>query len=443
MEKTSITRKLLALALCLVVAVTFIPLFGDGVYATDEEGQSEEVTNDVVVDEPSSEDAVENPTEEPADGIDITTEEPAEVTPAEGEGIDAIDELDESIDENEYSAVDYSLLLGGSEIEAKATTRELNEDVYSFSVSRSGNKLTINASFKAGYQRYTYNNAIYTSGFKKINVDGSTFDIGWHQSLSNYPVTLSNTGGTGYHYVILTAYGLKDNTSSTYHETGNSSKRYYRVGIKAAPSAGTPLSFYHDRFDYGPTWDGNIGTNGLRLIIEYNGVMSPAITSYASSGSVYGLVPSTNYSVCTYYGKYVNGELFTGKEEGYVLNLGTYTTGVGSGVAVKSIKVKAYNVKKKKQKIYGYYTGLYLGSTKYYKYKLKIIVKLKKKPGTPYIWINGKTYKGNKKSYTVKLGTFTSYSKPKGKKYTVAIYKFLNGSYGGYSPMYTKVKKIK
>ena len=125
-----------------------------------------------------------------------------------------------------------------------------------------------------------------------------------------------------------------------------------------------------------------------------------------------------------------------------MLNLGTYTTGQKTKPAVKSIKVKAYKVKKKKQKIYGYHTGLYLGKRTYYQYKLKIIVKLKKKPGNK-IWINGKKFKGNRTKYTVNLGTFTSYSKPKGKKYTVAMYTYRSPSWGGYSPMYKKVMKVK
>ena len=189
-----------------------------------------------------------------------------------------------------------------------------------------------------------------------------------------------------------------------------------------------------------PSPDPKLVNYTLRLQVLRNGkvVKTSGLMNAVQTYKIKGLKPNTSYKIRTFY--YYNG--YQGTDTGKVLNLGTYRTGLGKKPAVKSIKVKAYKVKKKKQKVYGYYTGLYLGKRTYYKYKLKIIVKLKKAPGNK-IWINGKKFKGNKKKYTVYLGTFTSYSKPKGKKYTVAMYTYRSPSWGGYSPMYKTTRKIK
>ena len=81
---------------------------------------------------------------------------------------------------------------------------------------------------------------------------------------------------------------------------------------------------------------------------------------------------------------------------------------------------------------------------KYYTYKVKVTVKLKKKPGAAGIWINGKFVKGNKKKYTVTLpGSSYSAKKPKGKKFKVNVCSYKGKSYGGLSPLYKKTKKIK
>ena len=89
-------------------------------------------------------------------------------------------------------------------------------------------------------------------------------------------------------------------------------------------------------------------------------------------------------------------------------------------------------------------SGRVIEVEKYYTYKLKVTVKLKKKPGTKGIWINGKFVKGNKKKYTVTLpGSSYSAKKPKGKKFKVGICSYQGKSFGGLSPLYQKKLKIK
>jgi len=439
MEKTSITRKLLALALCLVVAVTFIPLFGDGVYATDEEGQvnpSEEVTNDVVVEEPS---VVEQPPAEVPDGndTDITSDNPTE---------DVVENEDENAADTEVKAAEAAE--GAFEVSGPMSFDALEGAVFT---AKASNLTTFNCQYTNLYGGIVRVNASIASPsyITKVIVNNKTY-----KSYSNQPKSITVDVDVRNYSPSYCPIQIG------YYKSGNytSGAIYVPVSIYYTPSAGTISGVYHNYLDYFYPADYRMTNSypsghGVFIDVSPNGGASWTGT-YGPIGAVQskqltGLASNTYYTLRSYYavavynptdGKYY---LAQGTDTGNVLNLGTYRTGVGSTVAVKSIKVKAYKVKKKKQRVYGYYTGLYLGSTKYYKYKLKIIIKLKKKPDTPYIWINGKTYKGNKKKYTVNLGSFTSYSKPKGKKYTVAIYKFFDGSYGGYSPMYTKVKKIK
>ena len=121
--------------------------------------------------------------------------------------------------------------------------------------------------------------------------------------------------------------------------------------------------------------------------------------------------------------------------------------------AIKSVKVKAINVKFHKHRVPGHYE--WVGNSliwikayteKYYTCKYKVIVKMKKKPGTKGIWVNGKFIKGNKKTYTVKFTPYPNYfvkKPPKGlKKVTVKIRSYQSKKYYGFSPTYKKKKKV-
>ena len=90
---------------------------------------------------------------------------------------------------------------------------------------------------------------------------------------------------------------------------------------------------------------------------------------------------------------------------------------------------------------------------RYYTCNLKVTVKLKKKPGTKGLWITlhdgfGQTkwVKGNKKTYTATFKPYPNYfaKKPKGHyKYKVTVQSGQSKSWGGYSPAWSKNKKLK
>ncbi len=430
--KNEIIKKLLSVSLALVVAVTFIPLLGDAAFAEGED----ETLPDTTVEEALTDDGVDSP-----DSVTTENDTITEVTPAEDSSNVEVDPAEATSEEDavsdeikSLSDVDLSNDMQSGEtastdtVKAKST---VDNRYFSFSVTRKGRTVYINGAFKSAYS---------TRYFGKLYIDGNyigDFSSYKYNKLENLYFNLDSVNSvfasTGFHSVIVnthTSSGTKQGDA-----TGT-----YRVGINAAPSANGSIAVYHNYLDYMSPVDGNL--INYRLFLEYNGrVYGPM--SYLQSAKITGLAPNSNYGIISYYGVYKDGTWFTGKEEGRYRSLGTYRTGVGTTPKIKSIKVKATKVKKKTQKVYGYYTGLYLGKRKYYKYSIKITVKLKKAPGTNGIWINGKKFKGNKKKYTVKLGPYTNYSKPKGKKFTVMIYSYYNNSYGGYSPMYRTVKKVK
>ena len=150
------------------------------------------------------------------------------------------------------------------------------------------------------------------------------------------------------------------------------------------------------------------------------------------------LTPNTLYEAKLYYrDRYGYGTA------GPYSNPVFFKTGPNALPKVKSVKVQAVKVKKKKTWYYGPYTGLPLYKYSYYSYKIKTTVKFKKKPGTPYLYVNGKRFKGNKKTYTYTTGKLSSLKKPRGQKYTVYVYTGLDATYGGYSLLYQKNFKVK
>lgn len=158
--------------------------------------------------------------------------------------------------------------------------------------------------------------------------------------------------------------------------------------------------------------------------------------TWGSSIEVTGLKPDTEYTI----------RLFSGNLNVY---FGETKVRTGKPIKVKSVSVKAVKVKKKRERRRTPYLGLPLsGYWTYYTYKVKITVKLKQKPGTPGIYINGIWKKGNKKKYTVTLpGRFIWWSKksPKGRaKVNVTVYSALDpNGYGGHSQLWSKTKKAK
>ena len=159
---------------------------------------------------------------------------------------------------------------------------------------------------------------------------------------------------------------------------------------------------------------------------------------YMQDYTIEGLKPNTKYQTRLYF------KSIWSDDTSEYSNTVSFKTGPKKKPPVKSASVKAKNVKKHKATAYGAYTGLPLGKYNYYTYKLKITVKFKKKITEPYVFINGKRYKGGKKSYTYTTGKLRKdYNKPKGDKYTVYVYTGNSAKWGGYSLLWQKTYKIK
>ena len=208
---------------------------------------------------------------------------------------------------------------------------------------------------------------------------------------------------------------------------------------------------------------------GLYLSIRKKGAKAwKTYGPLTEKSRIKGLKPSKTYQCRAFYR--TNEKVMT-NEGAYVYISGldnkkykTITVRTGKAkLPVKSVKVKAVSVKKYVHKRYGPATGLYLGKEIWYTYRLKVTVKMKKKPGVKGIYINGKRVKGNKKTYNVKFARVNSmmtgkhvvkrYSKwwkqddiykiPRGTKYKVMIYGYSNKTYKAYSPIQKKTARIK
>ena len=155
--------------------------------------------------------------------------------------------------------------------------------------------------------------------------------------------------------------------------------------------------------------------------------------------TIKGLKPNKVYEVQLFY--------YAGSNEITAISLPSKSvyikTGMKSKPAIKSVSVKAVNVRSHWQHVTSYYGYIYYGKVKYYTWKIKTTVTFKKVPKARYIWINGKKLKANKKKYVVTSATQSAYKKPYGKSWKVAAYTYSSKNYGGYSPMFQKSYKIK
>ncbi len=412
--RSKLIRKALTLVLTLVVTLTFIPLLGSSAYAADED-----LTGDIA---DAILDQAEGANEEE---IDVALDGPAA---KKAHVIDITDPGDLEVVTDD----------------AKNTLTDESE--WNFTVSKSGSTLTINASFKKGLDKSPYG-----CTFGGVYIDDSlvaSFDV---SKLTNYRIGLSGSQlNPGYHNVELAVYARFNGGSRQYLDVTKA--RTYRADITATPNYTGAFEVYSNYLIYAPY--SNMWSNSdYDLYLEYSpdggknwarsGYMRFNLIQLASQQQyrISGLAPNHNYVTRIRYGKVIDGQLFLGP----VRWTGTYKTGAAKKPKIKSVTCKAVKVKRHKVKHYGYYTGVYLYTEKFYTYKVKITVKLKKKPGTAGIWINGKFCKGNKKKYTATFTPYPNYSakKPKGRKWGVVIASYQNKAYGGYSPLYSKKKKLK
>lgn len=235
--------------------------------------------------------------------------------------------------------------------------------------------------------------------------------------------------------------------------------------IGEAPTYGGVFVVYDTYFNFYP-YDMAMSNQAYDLYMEYssdgvnwsrtNYMRANWIKLFIQQGyEISGLAPNTTYLTRIMYGKYLSsGEFVTGPS----LDTLTIKTGDSAAPAIKKVTLKAKKVKKHRVRHAGYYN--YVGgmlfwhkayTERYYTCKIKAVVKLKKKPGTNGMWISvggqSKFVPGNKKKYSATFTPYPNYFAKRPKKgrykYEVIVRSAQDGSWGGYSAPWTKVKKLK
>lgn len=458
-ERKALYARLLSLALAVAVAVTFTPLLGSSAFAEDGSGSASEsvteITDDTIVNENLSKEELQEIERQIEEGIEAENESldaasdslPATIPEFIGEYDESSDDsgVDQNTEESEPgkgaeadsdSENSSVCLSSSSSVRAMA---DLSASAVDYQINASPNytsaQVNIAASVSSSYRIgnfYVFNtkpfsSASYKSIVYRTNSAGSV-NI-------NIPM---RSHSTGYYYVGFEL--LNKDGSSTNMIVFYDNSIYFNY-ISAVPDTSGSYEVYHNYFTYMKLVDPNLITNRLYLEYSTNGTNWRAFgpMTYASSYSFGGLKPNKKYRIRFYYGR----DTASGFLKGPYSAVKIIKTGKGKKPKIKSVTVKATKVKKHTVRRYGYYTGVYLGKYYYYSYNLKITVRLKKKPGTKGIYINGVKKKGNKKKYTMTIKNCSAYSRPRGKKFKVYVYSYQNASYGGYSPLYSKNKKVR
>ena len=333
---------------------------------------------------------------------------------------------------------------------------------YSIDVSQSGNTVTVWGTISSSISFMPNLNYVYVDGTAVAALSGRSIKVTF--DMSKYV-------STGYHTVWM---------AITDGNTNDMIGRRYMVcnTITAAPTYNGVFNVYSNYFDYYPY---NVGFSNRagNLYMEYSadGGKSWARSGYMTCNliklaieqgySISGLLPKTQYLTRIRYGMTAtyssdnagdNKSYFFG---GPVLNTTTIKTGAATKPKVKSVTAKAYKIKYRKIRWPSHYTAVggmvfyhSAYTERFYTCKVKVTVKLKKKPGTKGVWItvydhNGISYKkwvkGNKKKYSVKITPVYNYFKkrpPKHYKFTVSVCSGQSKEWGGYSPTYSKRKKL-
>ena len=341
--------------------------------------------------------------------------------------------------------------------------------IASFSAKGDGKSVTVKASiadkgkYHFGHLLIWYNNSMFSlgdfTGKTSINttIDLSRFDPGIY-TIFLFVYTSDGKAAQILYKENITYTGIT--AKPTYKGKFDVySKYFYYYPYNMAMSNQAGKLYMEYSANGGKTWKrtGYMQANPIKLYIQQNYTISglTANTKYVTrirygNFATYDKFTASNLGVSAAAFKDVFGKTCLGDGKthflgGPVLNTGTIKTGKAAKPKIKKISVKAIKVKRHKVRHYGYYTGVYLYTEKFYTCKFRVTIKLKKKPRAAGIWVNGRFLKGNKKTYKT---TFTPYPNyytkrpPKGlKKYGLSICSYQSKAYGGYSPL--KVKKVK
>ena len=254
------------------------------------------------------------------------------------------------------------------------------------------------------------------SNIMNITIDMKNYSVGYHTIAVTYKFDGStaydnNTGkliGTTFDYVPAYIYNSPSNAPGLY-DVYHKKFYYNNVNGRYAYDSSCSVQMQHrirGKKKYGKWISDGYMTNTINYVFP-------------------GLKPARKFQTRLYYCK-----KFTYKGQEYTFTSGrsavrTMKAGTKK-MKVKSITVKAYNVKRHPRKlIYRHWTSYwtYVWRAKtigyYYTYKLRATVRLKKKPGAKGIMINAYRLKGNKKVYTKKLGKRATITKPGKNKYII------------------------
>lgn len=450
-------KRIARLALLLAVAAAFLSLAG---FASAEEGLSIDAWMPVA--EAGGEaidtyaEALEADFAEPVDGavsamegVDLGGEDDAQIGAAEAAG-DVSEAAGCQLDDDIIAGymADLSNRIAGTSDHLEAASH-LNAAVsHNVDITQNGLTVTVRGSVAAPYVF----NGLFVDNQVAAYVTGNSVDA---------TINLSSLD-TGFHTVWLAVI----HPSNTKDLVDGILKQYVEVNkISDTPSYGGSFVVYDSYFDIYPF----TGVFNSSVYLEYSsdngatwnrtGRMTPNMIQLAIQQSyrIDGLAPGTVYRNRLRCGEYVTyyKETQLGDDNDYFfggppLETTMIQTGFNYAPPIKSVTVKAVKVKHRRVKHYGYYTGVYLYTEKYYTCKLKVTVKLKQKPGSNGLWISidgqRKYVGGNKKKYTATFTPTINYfaKKPRGHyRYDVAIQSGMDPNWGGFSPAITKNRKLK
>lgn len=457
-ELHAAVKRLASLALALVFVAAFAPFFG----AARAEGDVAEPTQAFIVNADGTESEIS------AEELEALRSNSVPVVPRDIEVVVA----DDIVDAGDLSLAAEENVIDITPEDAGAPVAEANE-----SVLEGGNTLLLGRpSFDDAEGAYTnativQNVTVSTSG-KKVIVKGTinaphyfyglyvdkTLVSAVTGSTVNVTINMSDFA-TGYHTVWLAVVEGAGSTTAI----DMIYKKYVAFNtLSERPTYNGVFEVYSTYFTYAP-YDMAMHNMADKLYLQYSSdggktwktsgyMQANMIQLYISQKyEISGLQPKTTYKTRIRYGKvvtYTSDQLGDGESYffgGPVLNTTTIKTGSATKPAIKSVRCKAVHVRYHKVRHYGQYTGVYLYTERFYTCKIKVIVRLKKKPGTKGLWIGTKWAKGNKKTYSKTFAIYPNYfaQRPRGHyKYTVTIRSGQSKKWGGYSPSVTKTKKL-
>lgn len=422
-----------SIVLAFVLAVSFMPVFGQFAFASDKDAAQVDATevhvNSDIFSDVNELDGVqtqkgplglfksEADTDYEVGKVQVESAEDTQNLPIQASGTIEYPQSQMYTKESPYATLDVQLN------ELDGTARITGEI-----------KAGVNASFGDLYiDGYSVGEGVYGETKIQQTVDMKEFEVGYHDVWADFAeidgVDDVSDEWVAYPLAIPTLVYEKPANGKTYYYVENKSFVYYASDVG---------SYYYD--------------SDCDICLQYKkGKANWGKTYFVSPYSNMQMTkckPSAKYKIRTYYGKvvYYNGEEYflSGMDSGYVSKIVTIKMGTKKKPPVRS--VKAVKVKRKKLP----YTIIYNGYVFNYLTTYKIKVKMKKKPKAKGVIICQGSYsnmdrrKGNKKSYTTKK-KFGVYSSKKHFKFktTVIVYSYQDNKYGGFSPDYKKTLKVK